>query len=60
MTELNYEQIDAVSGGSLDDVYIVGAAAVAGAIGGSFLGPGGAVAGAISAGGHALLIRLLA
>ena len=59
MTELTHDQIEGVSGATMDDVYVVGAAAVAGAIAGSFLGPGGAVAGAISAGGHALLIRLL-
>ena len=59
MTELTHADIDAVAGANMDDVYVVGAAAVAGALIGSAGGPVGSVAMAVSFAGHALLIRLL-
>ena len=59
MTELNHTQIDAVAGGSLNDVYTIGAAAVAGAIVGSPGGPVGSLAMAASFALHAGVYALL-
>jgi lactobin A/cerein 7B family class IIb bacteriocin len=60
MIELTHEEIEHVSGGSMNEVYAIAAAATAaGAVGFLFGGPVGAVAAAASVAGHGLLIAAL-
>ncbi|TXI84898.1 MAG: hypothetical protein E6Q40_08625 [Cupriavidus sp.] len=59
MQDLTQSEIEAVSGGTYDDVRIVAAATIVGAGMGSFLGPVGVVAGAASGFMHGLLISQL-
>lgn len=60
MQELTNDQIDMVSGASMDEVYAIGAATLAGAaVGFLFGGPVGAVAAAASVAGHGLVIAAL-